>query len=79
VQHRQGKVVSMRRKKEVDSLISAERKNLIAVVTCMSDSETYVPPLTAFPRKKYERTYGWSTGGLNCGLPSKLLDSDGYI
>jgi hypothetical protein len=51
VQHRQGKVVRMRGKKEVESLISAERKNLNAVVTCMSASGTYVPPLTTFPRK----------------------------
>jgi len=32
------------------------------------------------PEKKYEReAYGWSSGGLNFGLPSKWLDSDGYI
>jgi len=62
----------MRSNKEVESLTSAERGNLITVVTCMSASGTYVPPLTVFPRKKYERgAYGWSTGGLNFGLPSK--------
>jgi len=34
VQHRQSEVVSMRRKKVVESLTSAERGTLITVVTC---------------------------------------------
>jgi hypothetical protein len=38
-------------KKEVESLTMAERGNLITVVTCMTASGTYVPPLTVFPRK----------------------------
>jgi len=64
-------------KKEVASLTSAERGNLITFVTCMNATGTYV---NRVPEKKYEtRAYGWSTGGLNFGLPSKWLDSDGYI
>jgi hypothetical protein len=50
-QRNTGKVVSMRGKKEVESLTSTERGNLITVVTCMSASGTYVPPLTVIPRK----------------------------
>jgi len=46
VQHRHSKVISMRGKKEVASLTSAERGNLITVVTCMNATGTYVPPLT---------------------------------
>ena len=42
VQHRHSKVVSMRGKKEMESLTSAEGGNLITVVTCMSASGTYV-------------------------------------
>jgi hypothetical protein len=80
VQNRQSKVVSIRGKKEVASLISADRENLVTTVTCMNATGTCVPPLIVFPRKKCERTaYGWSTGVLNFGLPSKWLDSDGYI
>jgi len=46
VQHRQSKVVSIRGKKEVASLISAERGNLVTIVTCMNATGTCVPPLT---------------------------------
>jgi hypothetical protein len=41
--------------KEVESPTSAKRGNLITVVTCMTASGTYVPPLRVFPRKIYER------------------------
>jgi len=40
VQHGHSKVVSMRCKKEVISLTSAERGNLITVVTCMNATGT---------------------------------------
>jgi hypothetical protein len=36
VQHRHSKVISMRGKKEMASLTSAERGNLSTVVTCMN-------------------------------------------
>jgi hypothetical protein len=52
VQHRHSKVITMRGKKEVASLTSVERGNLITAVTCMNASGTYVPPLIVFPRKK---------------------------
>jgi len=56
----------MRGKKEVVSLTSAERENLITVVTCMNATGTSVPPLIVFPTKKYERrAYGRSAGGLS--------------
>ena len=51
VQHRHSKVISMRGKKEVVSLTSAERGNLITAVTCMNATGTYVSPLIVFPRK----------------------------
>jgi hypothetical protein len=80
VQHKHSKVISMRGKKEVAFISSAERGNLITVVTCMNATGTYAPPLIVFLRKKYETgAYGWSTGGVSFGLPSKWLDSDGYI
>jgi len=52
VQHRHSKVVSMRGKKEMESLTLAERGNLITVVTCMNASGIYVALLNVFPRKK---------------------------
>jgi hypothetical protein len=62
----------LRDKKKVSSLISAERGNLMTVVTCMNATGIHVPPLIVFLRKKFERgAYGWSTSGLNFGWPSK--------
>ena len=55
MQHRHSKVISMRGKKEVASLTSAERGNLITVVTCMNATGTYVPPLIVFPRKNMKQ------------------------
>ena len=57
MQYRHNKVVSMRGNKEVESLTSAQRGNLIAVVTCMSASGTYVPPLNVFPRKNMKEEF----------------------
>jgi hypothetical protein len=54
-QHGHNKDVSTKGKKEMDSLTSAERGNLITVVTCMNATGTYVPSLIVFQRKKYEK------------------------
>jgi len=78
VQHRHSKFVSMRGKKEVESLTSAERGNLITVVTCMSASGTYVPPLTVFPRKnmKEELMDGAPAGSISACHSSGWLQTD---
>jgi hypothetical protein len=47
----------MRGKKEVSSLTSAERGNLITVVTCMNATGTYVPQLIVFPRKNMKEDF----------------------
>jgi hypothetical protein len=74
VQH--SKFVSTGGKQEVASLTWAERGNPITLITYMNATSTFVPPLIV-SEKKYERgAYGWGTGGLNFGLPSKMLDSD---
>jgi len=52
IQYRHSRVVRMRSKKEVESLTSAERGNLITLVICMNATGTYVPPLIVFSRKK---------------------------
>jgi hypothetical protein len=66
VQHRHSKAVSMRGKIEVSSLTSAERGNLINIVTCMNANGTYVPPLIVFPGKnmKEELMDGGTTGSI---------------
>jgi hypothetical protein len=76
VQYRQSKVVSIRGKKEVASLISAERGNLITIVTCTIATGTYVPPLIAFPRKnmKEEIMVGAPAGSISACHPSDWIE-----
>jgi len=78
VQHRRSKVVSLRGKKEVASLTSAERGNLITVVTCMNATGTYVPPLIVFPRikMKQELMDGAPAGSISACHPSGWIQTD---
>jgi hypothetical protein len=79
VQHTHNKVASVRGQKEVAPLISAERGNLITVVTNMNTAGIR-SNINRAAEKKYESgAYGWSIDGLNFGLSSKLLDSDEHI
>ena len=78
VQHRHSKVVSMRGKKEVASLTSAERGNLITVVTYMNATGTYVPPLIVFSIKnmKEELMDGAPAGSISSCHPSGWIQID---
>lgn len=78
VEHRHSKVVSMRHKKEVASLTSAERGNLITVVTCMNATGIYVPPLIMFPSKsmKEELLDGAPAGSILACHPSGWIQTD---
>ncbi|KAJ4431990.1 hypothetical protein ANN_20599 [Periplaneta americana] len=49
VQHKYRTVIGMKGKKQVASLTSSERGNLIRIVTCMNAAGTYVPPLFVKP------------------------------
>ena len=80
VQHRHSKVVSMRGKKEVASLTLAERGSLNHFCHPYECYWNIHSTINHVPEKKYGGgAYGWRTSGLNFGLPSELLDSDGYI
>lgn len=50
VQHKMEKVLSLKGQKQVGGISSAERGALITLVTCMSASGFFVPPLFIFPR-----------------------------
>lgn len=52
VQGRTSKVLSIKGKKSVSTISSAERGALMTIVTCMSPTGHFVPPLVIFPRKK---------------------------
>ncbi|XP_050315343.1 uncharacterized protein LOC126749702 [Anthonomus grandis grandis] len=45
VQHKHSKVLSLRGKRQVGALTTSERGALVTVVTCMSATEIYVPPV----------------------------------
>ncbi|GBP59179.1 CENP-B homolog protein 2 [Eumeta japonica] len=51
VQHTVRKILTVKGKKAVHKLSSAERGALITIVTCMSASGQFIPPLMVFPRK----------------------------
>lgn len=51
VQTRNPEVFSLRGKRQVGSMTSAERGSLITSVLCISASGNFVPPLLIFPRK----------------------------
>lgn len=51
VQHKVRKILTVKGKKEVHKLSSAERGALVTIVTCMSASGQFIPPLMVFPRK----------------------------
>jgi hypothetical protein len=69
----------MRGKKEVAYLTSAERENLITVVTCMNATGTYVnvPPLIVFPRKnmKQDLMDGAPAGSISTCHPSGWIQT----
>ena len=51
VQGSRSKVISIKGKKQVTKLSSAERGKLDTIVTCMNAAGAFVPPLVIFPRK----------------------------
>nr|CAH7719070.1 unnamed protein product [Callosobruchus chinensis] len=51
VQHKHSKVISLKGKKQISTLTSAERGKLITIITCMNASGVYIPPVLIFPRK----------------------------
>lgn len=72
VQGTRSKVISIKGKKEVGKLTSAERGALITVVTCMNAAGVYVPPLIVFPRinMKAELLDGTPPGTIAATHPS---------
>jgi hypothetical protein len=67
VQERHNKTVSLRRKVEVQCLISAEKVNVITVATCTNATGKYIPTLFVFPRKNKEE--------LTDGAPFELISA----
>jgi hypothetical protein len=77
VQYKHMKILGLKGKRQITSLQSAERESLVTVVTCMSQTGHFFPPLLAFPRKKYEtRTDELHTAWINPRVPSLGEDTE---
>jgi len=74
VQHKRSKG-----KRQITSLQSAERGSLVTVVTCMSPTGPFIPPLLAFPRKntrmKEDLMSGSPPGSIHACHPSGWIQS----
>ncbi|KAI4455497.1 hypothetical protein MML48_9g00014898 [Holotrichia oblita] len=51
VQSKHTRIITLKGKKQVGAVTSAERGALVTVVTCMNAAGGYVPPMIIFPRK----------------------------
>jgi hypothetical protein len=77
VQHKHMKILGLKGKCQISSVQSAEWGSLFTVVTCMSPTGHFSPPLLVFPIKKYEtRTDEWHTAWLNPHLPSLRVGTE---
>ena len=52
VLNRLSKIIASQGKKQVGSLSSAERGQLVTIEICMSAAGSFIPPLCIFPRKR---------------------------
>jgi hypothetical protein len=55
VQHKRTKILTLKSKRQIISLQSAERGSLVTVVTCISPIGPFIPPLFVFPIKKVKK------------------------
>ncbi|XP_065665046.1 uncharacterized protein LOC136086699 [Hydra vulgaris] len=75
------KVISTKGKRQVGSLTSAERGQLVTAVVCCSASGRYMPPMLIFPRQrmKAELMDGASPGAWAECHPSGWIQTDLFI
>jgi len=78
VQHKHTKILGLKGKRQINSLQSAERGSLVTVVTCMSPTGHFIPPLHAFPRKnmKQELMNVTPPGSIHVCHPSGWIQSE---
>jgi len=51
VQHKHTKILGLKGKRQISSVQSADRGSVVTVVTCVSPTGHFIPPLLLFPRK----------------------------
>ena len=77
VQRKHTKILGLKCKRQISSLQYTERASLVTVVTCMSPTGHFIPPLLVFPRKnvKKELMNGTSPGSIHACHPSEWIQS----
>jgi hypothetical protein len=55
VQHKHTKILGLKGRRQISSLQSTERGSVVTVVSCMSPTGHFIPPLLVFPRKNMEQ------------------------
>jgi hypothetical protein len=80
VQHKHTKILGLKGKHQITSLQSTERGFLVTVITCMSPTGHFIPPLLVFPRKymKPELMNGTPPGSIHVCHPSELIQSETF-
>jgi len=78
VQHKRTKILVLKDKRQVTFLQFAERGSLVTVVTCVSPTGSFIPPLLAFPRKnmKEELMSSSQPGSIHACHPSGWIQSE---
>ena len=81
VQHKHKKILGLKGKRQISSVQTTERGFLVTVVTCLSPTGHFIPPLLVFPRKnmKQELMNGTSPGSIHACLPSGWTQSEIFI
>ncbi|XP_048487698.1 uncharacterized protein LOC125490998 [Plutella xylostella] len=81
VPKKKSKVLSLKGKKQVGIISSAERGQLTTAVLCVSASGVYIPPLLIFPRvrMKAELLDGTPPGTIAVCHPSGWIQSDIFV
>lgn len=54
VQSKHSSILSLKGKRQIDGITSAERGSLITMVTCMNAAGGFVPSMLVFPRKNFK-------------------------
>ncbi|XP_044739994.1 MFS-type transporter clz9-like [Chrysoperla carnea] len=78
VQSKMVKVIGLRGKRQVGSITAAERGSLVTVVSAMSASGIFIPPLLIFPRKNMTQTLmkGTPPGSIGRCHPSGWIQAN---
>jgi hypothetical protein len=78
LQHKHTKILGFKGKRQISSVQSADRVSLVTVLTCMSPTGHFIPPLLVFPRKhmKQELMNDTPPGSIHACHPSGWIQRD---